>query len=217
MTVMERDPAPTAVLERAALLLDAFDSRGPLTLAEITRRAGLPRSSTHRLLEQLLALRWVRRQGNTYELGIRMFEIGSLVRHQHDVRRVALPFLHELHRATGMAVHFGVLDGSDVVYLDRIGARSPARCTTLGKVLLSQAEVVQSRECGTAIEREESAAGVSCVAAPIRAVSGETVAAVSVCGATPSMPVGEVADLVRGAAHGVARRIKQGVVRRASG
>ncbi|WP_244931526.1 IclR family transcriptional regulator [Nocardioides sp. W7] len=150
MTVaQESSAAPTAGVERVAKLLDAFDGRDSLTLAEITRVAGLSRSSTHRLLDQLVGLGWVRRHENTYELGMRIFEIGTLVMHQNHVHRTALPFLHDLHRATRLTVHFGILDGSDIVYLDRIGglaattlpsrigARVPAHCTALGKALIA--------------------------------------------------------------------------------
>ena len=142
-------PTPTAGLDRAALLLDAFDGPGRLTLAQIVRRTGLPRSSAHRMLERLVQLRWLRREGRDYELGMRLFELGSLAVHQDRLHRAALPFLHELHRLTGHAVHLAVLEGIDVVYLEksagrfgvglpsRVGGRQPAHCTSVGKVLLA--------------------------------------------------------------------------------
>ena len=143
---------PSAVLDRVSLVLDAFDGPGRLTLAQIVRRTGLPRSSAHRMLERLVQLRWLRRSGRDYELGMRLVELGSLAVHQDRLHRAAVPLLHDLHRATGLVVHLAVLDGSDVVYLDkigdrmtaaipsRVGGRHPAHCSALGKAMLAFAK-----------------------------------------------------------------------------
>jgi DNA-binding IclR family transcriptional regulator len=148
MTVVGSDPTPRSSLERAAKVLDTFNGASSLTLTEVTRRTGLPRSTTHRMLEKLVAMHWLTRDANSYRVGLRMFELGSLVSHEHQARKASLPFLHELHRATGLIVHFAVRDGADVVHLERIGGRAlsasgriggrlPANCTSLGKVLLA--------------------------------------------------------------------------------
>ncbi|WP_099041359.1 IclR family transcriptional regulator [Mycobacterium neglectum] len=140
---------PSAVIDRVSLVLDAFDGPGRLTLAQIVRRTGLPRSSAHRMLERLVALRWLRRSGRDYELGMRLVELGSLAVHQDRLHRAAIPLLHDLHRATGLVVHLAVLDGSDVVYLEkigdrmvaaiptRVGGRQPAHCAAVGKAMLA--------------------------------------------------------------------------------
>lgn len=137
---------PTAVIDRIALVLDAFDGPGRLTLAQIVRRTGLPRSSAHRMLERLVQLRWLRRSGRDYELGMRLVELGSLAVHQDRLVRAASPLLGELHRATGLVIHLAVLDGPDVVYLEkigdqriptRVGGRQPAHCTAVGKAILA--------------------------------------------------------------------------------
>jgi DNA-binding IclR family transcriptional regulator len=140
---------PNAVIDRISLVLDAFDGPGRLTLAQIVRRTGLPRSSAHRMLERLVQLRWLRRSGRDYELGMRLVELGSLAVHQDRLVRAAKPLLGELHRATGLIVHLAVLDGPDVVYLDkvgdrlvgglptRVGGRQPAHCTAVGKAMLA--------------------------------------------------------------------------------
>jgi DNA-binding IclR family transcriptional regulator len=148
---------PSAVIDRVSLVLDAFDGPGRLNLAQIVRRTGLPRSSAHRMLERLVALRWLRRNGRDYELGMRLVELGSLAVHQDRLHRAAMPLLHDLHRATGLVVHLAVLDGSDVVYLEkigdrmvaaiptRVGGRQPAHCAAVGKAMLaynSEADVV---------------------------------------------------------------------------
>src|SRR4051812_19579689 len=152
MTAMMRPveaSTPTAVIDRVSLVLDAFEGPGRLTLAQIVRRTGLPRSSAHRMLERLVQLRWLRRSGRDYELGIRLVELGSLAVHQDRLHRAAMPLLHELHHATGLVVHLAVLDGSDVVYLEkvgdqmsatiptRVGSRQPAHCTAVGKAILA--------------------------------------------------------------------------------
>jgi DNA-binding IclR family transcriptional regulator len=139
---------PSAVIDRISLVLDAFDGPGRLTLAQIVRRTGLPRSSAHRMLERLVQLRWLRRSGRDYELGMRLVELGSLAVHQDRLVRAAAPLLGELHRATGLVVHLAVLDGPDVVYLEkigdpmnaglpRVGGRQPAHCTAVGKAILA--------------------------------------------------------------------------------
>src|SRR3954462_1741374 len=87
---------PSAVIDRISLVLDAFDGPGRLTLAQIVRRTGLPRSSTHRMLERLVKLRWLRRDGRDYELGMRLVELGSLAVHQDRLHRAAMPLLHDL-------------------------------------------------------------------------------------------------------------------------
>ena len=126
MTVTVETTTPSAVIDRVSLVLDAFDGPGRLTLAQIVRRTGLPRSSAHRMLERLVQLRWLRRSGRDYELGMRLVELGSLAVHQDRLHRAAIPLLHDLHRATGLVVHLAVLDGSDVVYLEKIGDRMTA-------------------------------------------------------------------------------------------
>ncbi|WP_425312103.1 IclR family transcriptional regulator [Mycobacterium asiaticum] len=140
---------PSAVIDRISLVLDAFEGPGRLTLAQIVRRTGLPRSSAHRMLERLVQLRWLRRSGRDYELGMRLVELGSLAVHQDRLVRAAKPLLGELHRATGLVVHLAVLDGADVLYLDkigdrmiaaiptRVGGRQPAHCAAVGKAMLA--------------------------------------------------------------------------------
>lgn len=146
------DSTPSAVLDRVSLVLDAFDGHARLTLAQIVRRTGLPRSSAHRMLERLVALRWLRREGRDYELGMRLVELGSLAVHQDRLHEAATPFMHELHRMTGLVVHLAVLDDSDVLYLEkigdrlgqavptRVGGRRAAHTTAVGKVLLAYSD-----------------------------------------------------------------------------
>src|SRR5246127_4817475 len=152
MSATVETATPSAVIDRISLVLDAFDGPGRLTLAQLVRRTGLPRSSAHRMLERLLQLRGLRRSGRDYELGMRLVELGSLAVHQDRLVRAATPLLAELHRATGLVVHLAVLDGADVVYLEKVGdrmigglaarfgARQPAHCTAVGKAILAYSD-----------------------------------------------------------------------------
>jgi len=161
MTAAVESTTPSAVIDRVSLVLDTFDGPGRLTLAQVVRRTGLPRSSAHRMLERLVQLRWLRRSGRDYELGMRLVELGSLAVHQDRLHRAATPLLHDLHRATGLVVHLAVLDGSDVVYLEkigdrmaaaiptRVGGRQPAHCAAVGKAMLAYNEEADVVDLGT--------------------------------------------------------------------
>ncbi|MEB3030294.1 IclR family transcriptional regulator [[Mycobacterium] nativiensis] len=154
---------PSAVIDRVSLVLDAFDGPGRLTLAQIVRRTGLPRSSAHRMLERLVQLRWLRRSGRDYELGMRLVELGSLAVHQDRLHKAAIPKLHELHAATGLVVQLAVLDGPDVVYMEkvgnrmtaalpsRVGSRQLAHCTALGKAMLAFADGCDTDSSGSGL------------------------------------------------------------------
>ncbi|MEU9111457.1 IclR family transcriptional regulator [Streptomyces sp. NPDC048483] len=141
---------PPSLLEKAARVMSAFSSANPrLTLTEVVERSGVPRSSAHRILDQLMQLRWLEREGRAYRLGMGMLELGALASHHHRLRRAALPHLHELHESTGHLVHLAVLDDAEVVVVERIGGamdtavpsrvggRLPAYCTAAGKAILA--------------------------------------------------------------------------------
>ena len=142
--------APSSMVDRVVLILSVFErSSGALTAGQISVRSGIPRSSVQRILQQLVSARWLKRYEDGYALGLRMFEIGSLVAHRSRITCAARPFIHELADRTGQVVHLAVLDQQDVVYLDkvgsafadtlpsRVGGRFPAHCTAVGKVLLA--------------------------------------------------------------------------------
>jgi len=124
MTTARRQETPTAMIDRVASLLQSFDGHPRLTLAQISRLANLPRSSAHRILQRLVDLGWVHRDGFQYGLGLRMFELGSQVVRRDRAHQAALPFLHALHRSTGLTAHLSVLVSADVLHLERIGTRA---------------------------------------------------------------------------------------------
>ncbi|SDG70752.1 transcriptional regulator, IclR family [Lentzea fradiae] len=150
MTTARSHEAPAAMIDRVASLLQVFDGGHRFTLAEVSRRAGLPRSSAHRILGRLVDLGWIERRGFEYALGIRMFELGSQVVRRDGVHQAALPHMHALHRSTGLTVHLSALQSGDVLHLERIGgwpekgegwrlgARQPAVHSAAGRALLAQ-------------------------------------------------------------------------------
>jgi DNA-binding IclR family transcriptional regulator len=176
MSATVEPTTPTAVIDRISLVLDAFEGPGRLTLAQIVRRTGLPRSSAHRMLERLVQLRWLRRSGRDYELGMRLVELGSLAVHQDRLVRAAGPLLGELHRATGLVVHLAVLDGPDVVYLEkigdrmidaiptRVGGRQPAHCTAVGKAILAYCDQDACQDAQVDLQIRKTRYSISCSA-----------------------------------------------------
>ncbi|GAD86493.1 IclR family transcriptional regulator [Nocardia asteroides] len=144
---------PTSMIERMTLILDAFDATTPtLTLLGLAERTGLPRSTVHRILDQMIRLRWLAHTPGGYRLGLRVLELGGLAAEHNELREVVGPLLYDLSQRTGLIGHLAVLDGREVLFLDRAGGRSqvaiptrvggrlPAHCTAVGKALLATLE-----------------------------------------------------------------------------
>lgn len=139
-----------SVLGKARLILEAFEINDmDLSLSELSRRTGISKASVHRLGQELLEWGMLERSGQEYRLGMRAFELGSRVPRFRVLRDAARPFMESLYFATKEAVHLAVLDGRDVLYLEkiasgsdaarpsRIAGRLPLHCTSTGKVLLA--------------------------------------------------------------------------------
>lgn len=156
-----RDSKATQSVERAMAILTCFSPTQPeLALTDLSLRLGLHKSTVHRLLKTLQAGGFVDQdhKSGRYRLGLRLFELGSIVLNTLEVRARARPFLEALQQRTGETVHLAILDEGQVVYLDkldgskavqmysRVGRRAPAHCTGLGKALLAflPAEEVQA-------------------------------------------------------------------------
>ena len=137
---------------KALQLLAAFRGTKPeLGVSDLARRAGMPKSTAFRLLADLESAGFVARSGTKYRLGISLFELGSRVGfcRPNGLREVAMHDLSELHVHTGLTAHLGVLEGSEVVYVEKVhggnplrtlttpGARQPASCSGLGKAMLA--------------------------------------------------------------------------------
>lgn len=139
-------------VRNAARLLKVFRSRErELGVSELARRLGLGKSSVHRVLTTLVAEGLVEQNPVTgnYRLGIVMFELGEAVRVHMDLHAAAGPVLAALREQTRESCQVGILDGCDVVYVDRLespqtlrlftetGRRVPVNCTSSGKILLA--------------------------------------------------------------------------------
>ena len=149
-----------SVLEKACAVMDTLDANHPyLAISEMARRAGLPKSTTHRLVQELCRLGLLETTRDGVRLGLRLFELGELVPRHRSLRDAALPFMEDLMEATHQRVHLAVLEGVEVVYVQilgsrsglsmpsRIGGRLPAHATGVGKVILaySSTAVVKAR------------------------------------------------------------------------
>ena len=152
------------VLERATRLLDALAAQpDPVTLKDLALTTGLHPSTTHRILNDLVLARYVERVDNgLYQLGMRLLELGSLVKGRLNVREAAIDAMRDLHQLTGQTVNLSVQQGDEIVYIDRawsersgmqvvraIGGRAPLHLTSNGKLFLSASDLRQVRTYAT--------------------------------------------------------------------
>lgn len=142
------------VADRALALLAAFSTeRRALGLVELSRRAGMPRSTASRLAARLLEWGALERDARgRYVIGLRLFEVASLAPRSHGLRDVALPYLEDLHEVTRHHVLLAVRDGGDALLVERlsahdaveidyrVGGRMPLHDTGVGIVLLAFAD-----------------------------------------------------------------------------
>src|SRR4051812_24950948 len=116
---------PNSVLGKAQLLLGAFESGAfQLRLTELSRRSGVPKASAYRLAQELVQWGLLERTGDTYQLGMRVFELGQRVPVAAVLRRVARPLLTDLFAATRATIHLAVLDGGHVLYVEKVAGEA---------------------------------------------------------------------------------------------
>jgi DNA-binding IclR family transcriptional regulator len=148
------------VLDRAFRIMTAFgpDHRS-LSLAALSTRAGLPKPTALRLARKLTEWGALERTANgDYVVGLRLLEVASLAPRGHGLRATALPYLEDLHHATGQHVLLAVRDGDAAVLIERlsargarqvmyrVGGRLPLHSTGVGMVLLAHAPVTLQDE-----------------------------------------------------------------------
>jgi DNA-binding IclR family transcriptional regulator len=219
-----------------------------MTLSELSRASQLPKSTVHRLLARLMELDAIEPHRDGYKISLSMLQLGANTP-AAALRDQAMPYLAALHRWTSQTVHLGVLRGFDVFYLEKlalpgtspgltsVGARLPANCTALGKVLLAGedlddlaaflpspmpmltpesvrdvgqliAQLRAVRAAGLAREENEASIGVAGIAAPI-VVHGFTVGAVSIAYRSGEAPNPKTVTALRDAVSGIARDARQ--------
>ncbi len=205
-------------------LFEALATQDEMALSDISNTIKVHKSTAYRFLTSLKELGYVKQnaENEKYSLTLRLFEVGAEVLARLDEKEAARPVMKKLAEQTQETVHLGMLDGEDVVYIDKIdspqtlrmyskiGLRSPAYCTAIGKALLAWApsdvithlvgqenayrftdytlvepyrireELHKIKERGYAEDNEEHEMGVCCIAAPIRNMAGEVTAAISV-------------------------------------
>ena len=158
-------PTPTIqVIERMFALIDVLASGDEsISLKEISAQTGLHPSTTHRILNDLTVGRFVDRpEPGSYRLGMRLLELGNLVKGRLDVRDAALSPMRELHRLIQQPVNLSVRQGDEIVYIERtysersgmqvvraIGGRAPLHLTSTGKLFLAHDEPPRVRAYAT--------------------------------------------------------------------
>ena len=211
-------------IKKATQILELFSLERPeWGVSEVARALKVPKSTTSELMSSLADHRLLTRTvKGRYRLGWRLFELSQTLLDTTEFRIEARRVMEELVRCWGETVHLAVLDGVQAVYIEKLqptpavkiwisraGARLPAHCSGVGKVLLAHSEreyvaamfedqgmpaltrntittldvladeLQRVREQGYAYDNEEILVGLCCVAAPIYDPAGTVVAAVS--------------------------------------
>jgi IclR family transcriptional regulator, carbohydrate utilization repressor len=155
-------PATPAVqvIERMFALMDVLASReDSISLKDISEKTGLHPSTAHRILNDLTIGRYVERaQPGSYRLGMRLLELGNLVKDRLSVRDAALGPMRELHKRIQQPVNLSMRQGDEIVYVERafsersgmqvvraIGGRAPLHLTSVGKLFLAADDAQRMR------------------------------------------------------------------------
>jgi IclR family KDG regulon transcriptional repressor len=141
-----------AVVHKAIAVVELLASSDhPMGPAEIASRLQMSRNAAFRLLTTLHSCGWVEKdaEARNYQLGLKLFQLGSAAFRSRDIRRLAFPIAEELRNRYEETVNLALLDGAQVVYVERlesrrslrtataIGTRAPLHCTALGKAILA--------------------------------------------------------------------------------
>lgn len=139
------------VLGRAFDILEALSAASvPMTLSEITNATGLSKSTAHRILGALLDRSYAfKTDTGSYTIGYKLVEIASTHIDNLELLTEAAPYLSKITRELDLTAHLGILDGADVVYIEKldghpnsqiytqVGHRSPGFCSSIGKCLMA--------------------------------------------------------------------------------
>jgi DNA-binding IclR family transcriptional regulator len=150
--ISQNDKTSIQVIERMITLLDALAQYpDPVSLKELAKVSGLHPSTAHRILNDMVSKRFVdRSEPGNYRLGMRLLELGNIVKSRLNVREASLESMQTLHRKTQQPVNLSVRQGDEIVYIERafsersgmqvvraIGGRAPLHLTSIGKLFLS--------------------------------------------------------------------------------
>ena len=149
------DDERRSVLRRALRILETFGvAKAGLSLSEISRRSGVPLTTTYRIVRELAEWGALERDGaGTYRIGLRLWEVAALAPRSVGLQRVALPFMQDLYETTRRGVHLAVREDHEVVFVERfvspetaserprVGGRYALHATAVGLVLLAHAPI----------------------------------------------------------------------------
>jgi len=152
---------PIQVIDRMMKLLDVLSYyHDPVSLKQLAMETGLHPSTAHRILGAMAVSGFVERADpGTYRLGIRLLELGNVVKSRINIRDSAMPLMQQLHQRIGESVNLGVRQGDEIVYVERtssgrstvrvvhlVGARAPLHVTAVGKLYLVEDGAEKVRE-----------------------------------------------------------------------
>jgi len=156
MPASETGTGTSQSLERGLAILSSFNSDRPLIgVSELSRGLELSRSTAHRYVVTLTKLGYLQQDPDSkrYRLGPKVLDLGFSAINSMDLREVSAPYLRQLSDETEHTVNLAILDGVDVVYIERcrtatpgqreidlnlhVGSRLPAYCTAMGKAILA--------------------------------------------------------------------------------
>lgn len=220
-------PYSVRALERALSILNAMAEEGSeVGVTRLSERLRVHKSTVHRLLAVLERNQYVEKNpaDSKYHLGSKLFELGMRAVSRLDFCDLARPCLRRLVKETGETAHLGILRQGEVISLvnvesqrtlstpSTVGRRTPAHCTSLGKVILAflpkqevteflrtcclkpytrktitqasrlKAELAAIRKRGYALDQEEFEEGLMCIGAAVWNNSREVIAAISIAG-----------------------------------
>jgi IclR family pca regulon transcriptional regulator len=165
-----REPRYSQSLERGLAILTCFTPKRPvLGIADIADHLGMSRSTTHRYVITLVALGYLEQGASRkYRLGLRVTDLGMSALNSTGLREHSRPYLQELRQRTSYTVSLAVLDGAEILYVDRAasfrrgqskidldlhpGSRLPAYCTAMGKLLLANLPDSEQRDLFTSMK-----------------------------------------------------------------
>lgn len=150
---MAKSSGGQSALSRAVRILEAFEpSRSELTLTQIAARTAMPMATVHGIVAELADLGLLERRGRELILGVRLWEIAVRAPGVFGLRETALPYLEQVRDRLKQHAQLGILQGAEVLYLERlsapesainftaVGGRIPWFATSSGLVLVADAE-----------------------------------------------------------------------------
>lgn len=159
---MARVHTGESALARAVRIVESFGlDDSTLTVSEIARRSELHIATASRLIEELVGCGWLEREGRRVRIGVRLWEVASRASVAVGLREAAMPFMEDLHAVVGQHTQLAVLEGDEVLFIERLTAsgaainysriagRLPLYASSSGLVLLAYGPVdVQERVMG---------------------------------------------------------------------